>query len=181
MPTLPENNDAIFRRMIPGITFLLVGIAVGSWGTRSLLPARAALVPSVGDVNCDGQLNLSDPVLLLNYLFIGGPAPIACPPHPQPTLALKTVVLVRHAEKSSSGGEGAHLTDRGRLEAEKLREIFADVSVDFIAASTTPRTIETVEPLAIRDPANPIPIARFGDVGSFDGLIDFVNAPPPEA
>jgi hypothetical protein len=29
----------------------------------------------VGDVNCDGQVNLGDMVYLINYLFKGGPAP----------------------------------------------------------------------------------------------------------
>ena len=38
-----------------------------------------------GDVNCDGKLDLSDPISLLGYLFLGGPAPCACtcaPPAP---------------------------------------------------------------------------------------------------
>lgn len=29
----------------------------------------------VGDVNCDGVVNVSDVVYLINYLFINGPAP----------------------------------------------------------------------------------------------------------
>jgi cysteine-rich repeat protein len=31
-----------------------------------------------GDVNCDGTINLSDPVALLNWLFTGGVAPCPC-------------------------------------------------------------------------------------------------------
>ena len=37
----------------------------------------------LGDVNGDSELNLSDPLYLLNYLFTGGPAPAqgtACVP-----------------------------------------------------------------------------------------------------
>lgn len=38
-------------------------------------PNQAAAPALSGDVNCDGQLNIGDPVHLLQYLFLGGPEP----------------------------------------------------------------------------------------------------------
>jgi len=36
-------------------------------------------VTSQGDVNCDGQVGISDVVYLTNYLFKGGPTPCGDP------------------------------------------------------------------------------------------------------
>ena len=170
----------MLRRVIRSTVLVLVGIVLGSWGTSRILTTWAAAMPVAGDVNGDGQLNLTDPVLLLNFLFLGGPAPIACPAcPPPPTLAMKTVVLVRHAEKA--GGAAPGLTDRGKLEAEKLKEIFKDVTVDAIIASTLARTKETVAPLANRDPTAPITVQEFGSEsqGTFGGVVDLINAQAP--
>jgi formylglycine-generating enzyme required for sulfatase activity len=48
---------------------------------------RGAESPSwAGDLNCDGYTDISDAVLLLEYLFSGGPRPCAPPPPPPPTI-----------------------------------------------------------------------------------------------
>ena len=44
-------------------------------------PADRILIPKfvfrlIGDVNCDGQVNIADVVYLINFLFLGGPPPL---------------------------------------------------------------------------------------------------------
>lgn len=61
---------------------LLVGFAIGV-GTRSVrctVNLARALGPASenGDVNGDGELDLSDAIFLLLHLFQGGPSPVAC-------------------------------------------------------------------------------------------------------
>ena len=169
------------RRSFRGLFLLFAGVVLGAWGTSHVLWTHAAAPPVAGDTNGDGQLNLSDPIHLLNFLFLGGAAPVACPDSPPPpSLALKTVVLVRHAERDPQGGADPGLTDAGKLQAEKLKEIFRDVQVDAIIASTLERTKQTVAPLANRDPAAPIPIQEYGTESSstYDGVVDLINAQP---
>lgn len=147
---------------------------------RWSFPARdawAAATPPAGDVNGDGRLDLTDAIHILGYLFQGGPAPTACPDPPVPG-PWKTLVMVRHAEKV-----GDALSPAGQEQAEKLRDIFSDVRVDSLVASTLNRTQLTLKPLAERDPANLLPMALFGteavDDASLDALVAHVEALPP--
>jgi len=168
------------RRIVLGIGLALMGMLFGGWLVARGLPALAAAVASVdGDVNGDARLDLSDPVYLLRFLFQGGPPPTPCPAIPPP-LPASMVIVVRHAEKAPGADTdgGPHLTDAGKVQAQMLKEILKDIPVHFIAASTLFRTRETVQPVAERDPANPIPISEFGDTSEYDGLIDFVLTRP---
>jgi hypothetical protein len=44
-----------------------------------------------GDVNCDGRVTVTDPILLLRYLFSQGPAPAACADSPDVVARLDTI------------------------------------------------------------------------------------------
>ncbi len=69
-------------RKLLGISLITVVAFVA--GRLSQLPPVSAQVkpqPTCGDVNGDGNLNLSDPVYLLNHLFLGGQEPV-CPEPP---------------------------------------------------------------------------------------------------
>jgi hypothetical protein len=97
-----------------------------------------------GDVNGDGELNLSDPVHLLQFLFLGGSAPVSCE---TPSTPVSTVMVIRHAEKSPDGADPG-LTAEGQERAQELVRILARAGVDFLVASDLRRTHETLEPLA---------------------------------
>jgi len=97
-----------------------------------------------GDVNGDGELNVTDPVYLLRFLFLGGPAPIACPPPGGP---VSTVVIVRHAEKESTGADPG-LTPEGQARAAHLAEVLGRAAVNALIASELRRTQETLQPLS---------------------------------
>jgi phosphohistidine phosphatase SixA len=141
---------------------LAIGIIIGLLGGGALVHvfqsawrAEAGNAPSVaGDVNADGKLNLTDPVFLLNYLFLGGPAPSPCaPPAPQP---VSTVVMVRHAEREP-GGCNALLTPEGEARAQNLARILGPAPVTHLVGSECIRTRLTLEPLA-QSRTPPLPI-----------------------
>ena len=68
--------------------------------------------------------------------------------------ATTTVLLVRHADKSISGGEDPLLSEQGQQRAQALADFLGDVdvvaSVDAIFASQYRRTQQTAAPLAER-------------------------------
>lgn len=68
--------------------------------------------------------------------------------------ATTTVLLVRHADKSLSGGEDPLLSEQGQQRAQALADFLGDVdvvaSVDAIFASQYRRTQQTAAPLAER-------------------------------
>lgn len=69
------------------LSLALVGVGfLGGYLLRDAAPVDAqagAWTPSLqGDANGDGALTLTDPVLLLNFLFAGGAAPAPLPPAP---------------------------------------------------------------------------------------------------
>ena len=74
------------KRAIKSCSVLIVGLFVSVWDSG--MPVVNAGEPGIdgaelnGDVNCSGTRDMSDAVLLLNWLFLGGnrPCPIADPP-----------------------------------------------------------------------------------------------------
>lgn len=52
-----------------------------------------------GDIDCDGQLTIGDPIRLLNYLFSGGPEPCAIAQDGGGDLSAVTAALERIADK----------------------------------------------------------------------------------
>ncbi len=97
---------------------------------------------SEGDVNGDGDLNLSDAVALLNHLFIGAPGPVARKEFP-----VKTVIFTRHAEKDGNAAN-APLAPEGHERAKVFGKMLEMVDVDVYLASERDRTIDTLVPLA---------------------------------
>jgi hypothetical protein len=95
-----------------------------------------------GDVNGDGQLDITDAVHVLNYLFTGGP-----PPEPRPQFPVKTVIFTRHAEKEGAD-TNAPLSPAGWERARVFGNLLSTVSADFLIASERDRTIDTLVPLA---------------------------------
>jgi hypothetical protein len=70
------------KRVITIAVCVLVAFALGIFVARSpdVHAGGAGPVASQnGDVNGDGELNLSDAIYLLNALFRGGPQPVSCP------------------------------------------------------------------------------------------------------
>ena len=117
------------------------------WPADRSVAAGANPGSSPGDVNCDGSFDLTDPVLLLNHLFLGGPGPEACA-RPAPTGA-STVIVVRHAEREPGGCE-ALLVDAGAERARLLACALAQTQVDALIASDCVRTELTLTPLRER-------------------------------
>src|SRR5215203_3829760 len=58
------------------------------------------------------------------------------------------VVLVRHAEKATSPGNDAGLTEAGRARADALADALHDARVDAVITSQYERTRMTAEPIA---------------------------------
>ncbi|NOT29315.1 MAG: histidine phosphatase family protein [Planctomycetes bacterium] len=65
-----------------------------------------------------------------------------------PPAAQRTVILVRHAEKSSDDPRDPSLSERGRERAQALAELLARAGVKRLVASEYRRTQETLAPLA---------------------------------
>jgi 2,3-bisphosphoglycerate-dependent phosphoglycerate mutase len=57
------------------------------------------------------------------------------------------IVLVRHAEKDTVGGDPA-LTQNGKIRAERFKELFEPMKPDLFYSSPTQRTVNTILPLA---------------------------------
>ena len=58
--------------------FLLVLCAVWFGGSAIETRSQSAFVDS-GDTNADGIVDMTDAVLILHHLFLGGPAPVRIP------------------------------------------------------------------------------------------------------
>ncbi len=77
-------------------------------------------------------------------------APSAPPPGPQSTLLL----LVRHGETPTTGTvlpgrtPGLHLSERGRVQAERVAERLAGLPIEAVYSSPMERAWETAEPTA---------------------------------
>jgi hypothetical protein len=96
-----------------------------------------------GDVDGDGTLNITDPVVLLRFLFEGSTAPVACRPAAEPPTI---IVVSRHAEKESGTDPG--LTPVGKERAQRLAFALGNLPVTQLLASDLRRTQETLQPLA---------------------------------
>ena len=62
---------------------------------------------------------------------------------------ITTVILMRHAEKSSDGSKDPELTDAGKARAISLVKLLKEVKVDAIYSTGFKRTQNTVAPLAM--------------------------------
>lgn len=69
--------------------------------------------------------------------------------------ALTTVILVRHAEKSTTPKDDPLLTDAGKSRAAHLADILSNADVQAIYTSQYERTKLTAEPLAKKLAINP--------------------------
>ena len=110
--------------------------------------AQAGVKQTVsGDLNGDGQRDISDALHLLDFLFAGGPAPAPCSVVEE-SVAPTTIVLLRHAEKDV--GVDPELTDVGHQRALRLSEVLAGTDYDLLVSSDLIRTVQSLEPLAAR-------------------------------
>lgn len=62
--------------------------------------------------------------------------------------AATTVIVVRHAEKATDGGNDPHLSDAGKVRAGRLAAVLLHARVDAIYVTQFKRTRETAEPSA---------------------------------
>lgn len=125
-------------------TLLVVGFVAGLLAPRWLPESWAfpsSCVP--GDINGDTEVDISDPVALLQHLFTGGEAPSACEPVPLPS---RQVILVRHAERDPGGN--APLNAAGQIRAEALAWTLREAGIDALFSSDLLRSRQTIEPLA---------------------------------
>ena len=161
------------RALIYSLVFLL-GAVLGrhllepkpsAWGQQQ--PAEQPAALGCGDVNGDRNVDLSDVVYLLQYLFEGGPAP-------EVSGQRKIIFLVRHGEK-----DGLDLDEVGRRRAEHLATLFARMKVDALIASDLVRTQQTLEPLvrALTAMGNPLEI-QITD-RTVTAAVDAIHALPP--
>lgn len=132
------------RNILPGIILIAAGCILGWVLHEEPEPAWGDADCLAGDINGDGELNVSDPVHLLQFLFLGGSAPVSCE---TPSTPVSTVIVIRHAEKSTDGADPG-LTPEGQERAQELVRVLAGADVDFLVASDLRRTRETLEPLA---------------------------------
>jgi hypothetical protein len=132
------------RRPIIFGAFFVCGLIAGRFWADLCAPAVAGQVDcKPGDVTGDGSVNISDPIHLLQYLFLGGLEPVACKPPPPP---VSVVVVVRHAERDNSGADPC-LNAAGRERAERLAQVLRHAKIHHLISSTFCRTRETLEPL----------------------------------
>ena len=138
-----------------------------------LQAAAAAVASGNGDVNGDAQIDLSDAVYTLTYLFAAGPPPVpiaaACP-------APLTVFVARHAEKEAAGADPC-LTAAGTARAERLKDMLARQShLNGVLATSYCRTIKTAEPTAT---FFALPVVTVAQTGTEADLIEKLKAFPP--
>ncbi|MDA0378074.1 MAG: phosphoglycerate mutase family protein [Bacteroidetes bacterium] len=73
---------------------------------------------------------------------------MSCGSEAEPDGPVKTVYLVRHAEKCTEPAEDPGLTPTGQERARALRRTLQDVPIEAIFSTPLRRTRDTVEPLA---------------------------------
>ena len=135
------------KRWVPALAIFAIAasFAAERWIRVEHGPALADPQPCVpGDADGDGQLNISDPVFLLGYLFLGTEPPVGCRPASGPVSA---VILVRHAEKLDGGGD-VGLTPEGQERARRLAFVLGNLPVTQLISSDLLRTRATLQPLA---------------------------------
>ena len=90
------------------------------------------------------KLNLSCAVC---QVVVAGLLPWSCVIAAEPT---RTVILVRHAERTGSNDPSVGITEAGRCRAAVLAGMLSDAKARGIYTSELPRTQQTAEPLALR-------------------------------
>lgn len=144
------------RMQTLAIAVVAAAALLGPFSPLGRAPAWGILGCVDGDVNGDGTLNIGDPILLLNHLFLGGDPPVACAAEPAPA---SVAILVRHAEKLD-GVEDPGLSPEGKTRAERLAAVLAPAKIDVLVASDLLRTRETLQPIA---DLKGLPIAEVDD------------------
>ncbi len=84
----------------------------------------------------------------LALLAPGCPARAADPPAAPAPKALRTVFVIRHAEREKEPADDPVLTEAGKARARELLRILGNSGVDALYASETTRARETLQPLA---------------------------------
>jgi hypothetical protein len=77
---LQEGSMRLMRQVFIMSALLISAVAILTVVSLHRLPAAPGGAPATtrsGDVNCDGELDIADPVHLLNFLFLGGKEPCA--------------------------------------------------------------------------------------------------------
>jgi phosphohistidine phosphatase SixA len=144
------------RTTSSALAILAAAALLGPFSPFGRAPAWGLLGCIDGDVNGDGALNIGDPILLLNHLFLGGDPPVACAAAPAPA---SVAVIVRHAEKLDAAGDPG-LSAEGKVRAERLALALSVAKIDVLIASDLLRTRETLQPLA---DARSLPIVEIDD------------------
>src|SRR5438105_15758597 len=84
------------------------------------------------------------------------------------------VVIVRHAEKATNGGNDPDLSSAGRARAEALARILKDSGITAIFTSEFKRTQETAAPTAISTHVTPTVVAA-KDTAALVGKLHQLN------
>ena len=76
---LAQRGDT-FQVQLEKISDILIGFPINWWHPSYIDLSRTIIVPNdfvvgPGDCNCSGNVNISDAVYLIQYIFGGGPAP----------------------------------------------------------------------------------------------------------
>jgi broad specificity phosphatase PhoE len=93
---------------------------------------------------------LLSPACLLLLVACAGVRPAESRSAPPAPSASTVVLLVRHAEKATEGGDDPALTPAGQQRAEALVQVAQNAGVSAIYATRFRRTRETAQPLAAR-------------------------------
>jgi broad specificity phosphatase PhoE len=104
------------------------------------------------------------PVLLAAWSFALAAQPV------------RTVILVRHAERAGGMSADVGISEAGRCRAEALARMLADANVKRIYISEVPRTGQTAEPLASKLHIRP-EVVPAKDI---DGLVAKLRAGAPD-
>lgn len=160
------------RKWLLGAALFLAGWLAARLPFEGNVPAWAGGQTCVdGDVNQDGNVNLTDPVHLLSFLFQGGPAPLTCSAASPP---VSIVFVTRHAERETQADDSP-LSAEGKERAKRLADVFKNAKVQNLISSRKVRTTQTLEPLAAAMGTKPEDFLRIGDL-SVASAADVVKA-----
>jgi broad specificity phosphatase PhoE len=93
---------------------------------------------------------LLSPACLLLLVACSGARPVEPRSEPPAPSASTVVLLVRHAEKATDGGDDPALTPAGQQRAEALVQVAQNAGVSTLYTTRLRRTRETAQPLADR-------------------------------